>query len=373
MKKTFFSVLAAGLCIATLMTGCQQNSYSNDYVNLGQYKGLHYAPAAVSVTDEEVNQQIQQVLASQSTTTEITDRTDVQNGDTVNIDYVGTVDGTAFEGGTAQGSDLTIGSGRFIPGFEDQLIGAKVGETTKIKVTFPAEYSNNPDLAGKEAEFTVTINKISKTVTPELTDTVVQSLPNSTAKTVDEYKESVKKQLADYKQQQADYTKQNTVWQQVMDNAELKKYPEGEVEQYVKDATDYYTQAASVNEMELGDFLTSYYNMTEEDFNTRIQAEAEEVIKREVVVNAIAEAEKLAISDDEYKEGVERYAANYGFSDTAAFEEQYDKDVIMNSLLTEKVMNFVVENAKEKEGFVYQSPSSNSSENNSESGSDSSK
>ena len=119
-------------------------------------------------------------------------------------------------------------------------------------------------------------------MTPELTDTLVQSLPNSTAKTVDEYKNTVKQQLTDYKQQQADYMIQNTIWQQVMDNAELKKYPEGEVEQYVKDATDYYTQAASVNEMELEDFLTSYYNMTLVDFNTRLQAEAEEVIKREV-------------------------------------------------------------------------------------------
>ena len=143
------------------------------------------------------------------------------------------MDGVAFDGGTAQGVDLTIGSGRFIPGFEDQLIGAKVGETTTIKVTFPDPYQNNPDLAGKEAEFTVTINKISKTVTPELTDTLVQSLPNSTAKTVDEYKNTVKQQLTDYKQQQADYMIQNTIWQQVMDNAELKKYPEGEVEQYV--------------------------------------------------------------------------------------------------------------------------------------------
>ena len=369
MKKSFATVLAAGLCVATLLSGCQGKvTYSNDYVDLGQYKGINYAPADLSVTDEEVNQQIQQVLASQSTTTEITDRTDVQNGDTVNIDYVGTVDGTAFDGGTAQGSDLTIGSGSFIPGFEDQLIGAKVGETTTIKVTFPDPYKNNPDLAGKEAEFTVTINKISKTVTPELTDTLVQSLPNSTATTVDEYKKSVKQQLTDYKQQQADYTKQTTVWQQVMDNAELKKYPEGEVDQYVKDATDYYTQAASVNEMELGDFLTSYYNMTLEDFNSRLQNEAEQVIKREVVVNAIAEAEKLAITDDEYKAGLERYASNYGFSDTAAFEAQYDKDVIMNSLLTEKVMNFTVEHAKEKEGFVYHSPSSeNSSEGSSES------
>ena len=372
MKKTFLSVLAAGLCVVTLLSGCQETTYSNDYVNLGKYKGLNYAPADVSVTDAEVEQQIQQVLASQSTTTEVTDRTDVQDGDTVNIDYVGTVDGTAFDGGTAQGVDLTIGSGRFIPGFEDQLIGAKVGETTTIKVTFPDPYQNNPDLAGKEAEFTVTINKISKTVTPELTDTLVQSLPNSAAKTIDEYRNTVKKQLTDYKQQQADYMIQNTVWQQVMDNAELKKYPEGEVEQYVKDATDYYTQAASVNEMELEDFLTSYYNMTLEDFNTRLQAEAEEVIKREVVVNAIADAEKLAITDEEYKEGVERYAGNYGFSDTAAFEEQYGKEVIMNSLLTEKVMNFVVEHAKEKEGFVYQSPSSENSSESSEDSSESS-
>lgn len=359
MKKPFLSVLSVGLCAAVLLSGCQKKvTYSNDYVDLGQYKGINYAPSDISVTDEEVDQQIQQILSSQSTTTEITDRTDVQNGDTANIDYAGTIDGVAFDGGTAQGVDLTIGSGRFIPGFEDQLIGVNVGDTVTINVTFPETYENNPDLAGKDAEFTVTVNKISKTVTPELTDTLVESLSNSAATTVDEYRQSIKQQMTDYKQQQADYDKQSIVWQQIMDNANLKQYPEGEVEQYVNDATEYYTQVASVNGMELEDLLSSYYNMTVED----LQTQAEQIVKQKVVTNAIAEAEKLSISDEEYQEGLEKYASNYGFSDTSAFEEQYSKDEIMFSLLYEKVIDFVVDNAKAKEGFVYQSPSESSSE-----------
>lgn len=372
MKKALISLVAASLCIATLFAGCEK-TYSNDYVTLGQYKGLYYAPVDATVTDEEVEQQIQSVLDAYTTTTEVTDRSDVRDGDTINLDYSGSIDGVAFDGGTAEGATLTIGSGRFIPGFEDQLIGVNVGETVTIDVTFPEDYENSPDLAGKEAQFTVTVNSISETVVPEFNDTFVQGLENSIYNTAEEYREAIRQQLVDYKQQQATYQTQNTVWQQVMDNAELKQYPEGEVEQYVQDATDYYTQAASVNEMELGDFLTAYYNMTEEEFNDALQQEAESVIKREVVVDAIADAENLEVTDEEYTSGVESYASNYGFSDTSSFEEQYDKEVIMNALLTEKVMNFVVENAKEKEGFVYQSPSSEtSSESSAEDSSESS-
>jgi trigger factor len=143
----------------------------DDYIKLGQYKGVEVDKVEVaSVTDSDITNKINSDLASKNTTEEVTDRTDVRKGDIVNIDYEGLKDGVAFDNGTATGADLTIGSGQFIPGFEDQLVGAKVGDKLDVNVTFPADYPNAPDLAGQPVVFKVTINSIKKSVTPELND-----------------------------------------------------------------------------------------------------------------------------------------------------------------------------------------------------------
>ena len=193
-KKTF--LLSLCLCLMLAFTGCSKNDStaddnsttenttvaSNGEVTLGEYKGIEVVMESTDVTDAEIQVRLDNFVASNATVEEITDRTDVQDGDVANIDYVGKIDGEAFDGGSAEGTDLTIGSGTFIDGFEEQLVGATVGETIDINVTFPENYTSK-DLAGKEATFTVTINSIGKSVTPELTDELVAA--NTDYATVD--------------------------------------------------------------------------------------------------------------------------------------------------------------------------------------------
>ena len=194
MKKRVIAVLTAVLMTASL-AGCGSGKLSNDYVTVNKYKGLEVTEVAKNeVSDDSVEQEIQSRLEAAATEQDVTDRS-AQSGDWVNIDYTGTLDGVAFDGGTATGYDLELGSGSFIgasgdyQGFEDQIVGHNTGEEFDITVQFPENYQSS-DLAGKPANFHIVLNKIYQKVTPELTDEWVANNSES-SKTVDEYKEEV--------------------------------------------------------------------------------------------------------------------------------------------------------------------------------------
>ena len=176
------------------------NVYPYEYdvesmVKLGEYKGLTYTETDVSVSDDEVESQINSTLTAHATAEQITDRA-VEDGDTVNIDFEGKIDGKTFDGGTASGASLTIGSGAFIDGFEDGLIGVKPGDKTTLQLKFPDEYKTNTDLAGKDVTFDVTVNYIKgDDIVPELDDDFVKGLNIDGVSNVKEYRAYVKSQL----------------------------------------------------------------------------------------------------------------------------------------------------------------------------------
>ena len=248
------------------------NAYAYDYDvesldKLGDYKGLTYTETDTSVSDEEVESQINSTLTAHATPEQIKDRA-VEDGDTVNIDYEGKIDGETFEGGTASGASLTIGSDSFIDGFEDGLIGVKPGEKKTLNLKFPDDYKTNPDLAGKAVVFDVTVNYIEgDDIVPELTDDFVKGLSITDVSTVDEYRAYVKSQLQTNKESEAESSKQKELLQQAVDNAEIKEIPEELVTEYSAQYTSYYQQYASYFGMEFSDFLTQYMNQTEDDFN----------------------------------------------------------------------------------------------------------
>ena len=184
----------------TAVGGYMKDLNAEDYVTLGEYKGVEVTLDEPEVTDEYLDGYIEYVQQNNAVSTPVTDRA-VEMGDVVNIDYVGKIDGVAFDGGSAQGSDLTIGSGQFIDGFEDGCIGMKVGETKDVEATFPDPYKNNPDLAGKVAVFTVTVNSISVEEIPELTDEYVQSLSLEGCTNVEEYRAYVYDVLLEQQQE----------------------------------------------------------------------------------------------------------------------------------------------------------------------------
>lgn len=326
------------------------NVYPYEYdvesmVKLGEYKGLTYTETDVSVSDDEVESQINSTLTAHATAEQITDRA-VEDGDTVNIDFEGKIDGETFDGGTASGASLTIGSGTFIDGFEDGLIGVKPGDKTTLKLKFPDEYKTNADLAGKDVTFDVTVNYIKgDDIVPELDDDFVKGLNIDDVSNVKEYRAYVKSQLQANKESEAEKSKQSELLQQAVDNAEIKEIPEELVTQYATQYTDYYKQYASYFGLELSDFLTQYMNQTEEEFNQSAEDYGKERAGYMLVVSAIAKAEKVDV-DALYDEKVAQYAEQSGYADAATLEKDYSKRYLNQIIINEEVQNILEENAK---------------------------
>ena len=310
----------------------------SDYVTLGDYKGVKVSVDAAVVTDEYLDSYIDYVLQSNMLTTEVTDRP-VQEGDIVNIDYEGKIDGVAFDGGTAEGYDLAIGSGSFIDGFEDGLIGAETGETRDVEVTFPEDY-HGTDVAGKDAVFTVTVNSISVETLPELTDEFVQGLGVG-AETVEEYRQYAYDLLMEEQQANHDAEAEMAVLETVMNNAELQDPPEDMTNRYYSRLIDNMNYYASMYGYDLETFLS--LNGTSEE---TIMESARNAAKQLITMQAIAEAEGIEVTDEELDEEIEANAVSMGYEDADAYREALDAEGYREYMLTEKVLDFLLENAE---------------------------
>ena len=323
---------------------------ASEYVTLGEYKDLTVEVAPVEVTDEQVMDKI--ASETKQTLTEGT----VESGDTVNIDYVGKIDGEEFDGGSAEGYDLEIGSCTFIDGFEDGIIGMQVGDTKDLELKFPEDY-HSTDLAGKDVVFTVTVNSISRV--PELTDEVADSVVEGM--TAEAYQESVRQDLEDQAKESQKTEAEQKLLQAVYENATIDGYPEENLQYTIKRATDYYEWLASMYGMSLDDYLKNY-GMTQDEFNEQIQPVAEEALGEEMTLLAIAKEENIEVSDEEYEAGLARYAEAQGMDDPSKLEEAYGENYIKNSLLQEKVLDFLYENATIEEVAETEAESESESE-----------
>jgi trigger factor len=344
MKKKLV-VLVGVLCLAVLAGGCSKKNGVKEfgydvskYVTLGDYTGIKYAPEAVAVTDEEIQTRINQDLDKISTTEKVTDRA-VKNGDTVNIDYKGMKDGVAFQGGTAKGQDLVIGSNTFIEGFESQLVGAKIGETKKINVTFPKNYQAT-ELAGKKVVFEVKINSISVKKVPELTDDSANKISKD-YKTVADYKAAIKAELEEQKKESATDTDRSNIWKQVVQNAKVKDYPEEEVKAAEKQYKDVYTNYAKQMNVKLADLLKQF-GMSEADFNKTIKEYGKNSVGDKLVYQAISLKEDITLTDAEYKKLLPNYVTKFNAPSEKELISTYGEKTIKDYMLRDKVTDFVV-------------------------------
>lgn len=308
-----------------------------DYVTLGEYKGIEVSVDAAVVTDEYLDSYIDYVLQSNMVRTEITDRP-VEEGDIVNIDYEGKIDGVAFDGGTAQGYDLTIGSGTFIDGFEDGLIGAQTGETVDVNVTFPENYPGE-EVAGKDAVFTVTVNSISVETLPELTDEFVQGLGVG-VNTVEEYRQYAYDLLMEEEQATHDSNAEIAILEAVMANSELQDPPEDMTNRYYSRIIDNMTYYASMYGYDLETFLSLQGTSEDEIRESAVQA-GQEII----VMQAIAEAEGLSVTDEELDAEIESNAGSLGYDDVEEYRASLDVEGYREYMMSEKVLDFLLENA----------------------------
>ncbi len=345
LALAFALVFSMSACSSSKVeTSEKQYDYDlSEYVTVGEYKGIEVERVdPEEVTDEDVQSEITSELESKISWDEV-DRP-AENGDRVNIDYEGKVDGKPFDGGNAEGYDLTLGDGAFIEGFEEGLVGASKGDTKELNLTFPDPYVNNEELSGKAVVFTVKVNSVSEENVPELNDEYVKSLKED-YKTVEEYKKAVREDLEEQAEESAKQAMMSTAWQKVMDNSEVIKYPEEEVAKKQKEMKDYYEQYAESYGMSWDDFI-SMTGMTEEQFTEEAKTYAEESVKEEMIMYTIARNENIAVTEGAYEEEAQKYVESLGYESIEALEEAYDKDTIITSILWNEVFEFLLDNAK---------------------------
>lgn len=309
------------------------------YVTLGDYKGISVQQDVEEVTDGDIDLQINNTLSESAVESEDPEAA-IKSGDIANINYKGTKDGVAFDGGTADNYDLTIGSGSFIDGFEDGLIGAKKGEVKELNLTFPENYPSE-ELAGQEVVFTVTVNEI-KTV-PELTDEWVKE--NTEFDTAEAYRQSIRENMEANNEEAARTTALNNAWSQVVDSCEVKEYPKEDLEAAKKEFEDSLQSYADQQQMEVDEFLESQ-GTTREEFDEQTQQYAEYKVKQNLVVQAIMDKEGFNLIDDKCKDAEKELATNFGVDDISALVEEYGQASINESIALTRVSNFVSDNAK---------------------------
>ncbi len=313
---------------------------ASDYVTLGQYKGLTVVKEPLEVTEQEIDDEILTELQYSDALETITEGV-VQEGDIANIDYEGKKDGVAFDGGTAEGYDLTIGSHQFIDGFEDGLIGVAVGDTVELPLTFPENYGN--ELAGADVVFTVTVNEVRRV--PELTDEVAGKVTDGEYNDVASYSESVRAQLEATREQEQETIVMSDLLTQISNTSEITGYPQEMIDYDVALMEQYYRSIAQMYSMEFEDFLSAYLEMTPETFQSEAVLACQEMMQQELYLKAIAEAEGIELTDEEYTAGTERYAQQYGYETAEELIAANDEKEIRISLLLDKVYDFLIENS----------------------------
>lgn len=331
MKRKYVIPLII-LAAVTALTGCQkQNKNSYDkYVTLGEYTGMTIDRIVTTVTDDDVQEEIQNELYADAEFKEVTDR-GAKEGDTVNIDYTGKIDGEEFDGGSDTGMDLELGSDSFLPEFEDGIIGMKKGETKDITITFPEDYDGTVD--GKTAVFSVTVNSITEAILPEYNDAYVKE--NYDYDTTAEYEASLKSDLQEQYDEDATFTACSDALSEAVDNAEFDGYPE-DMYDSAKEQMEYENQAfADQLGIEWTDLVGEDYDIEEDILAT---------IHEKLVVYAIAEKEKLTVTDEEFDTYAEDNWELYGYDTKEDFISDYGDEEIRYSLLYDKVLNFLGEN-----------------------------
>ena len=265
MKKKLIAAVTGICMIAGALSGCSSDTAENDYVSVSGYKGIEIDKVDVDtdISDEDVENEINSVLEENATDKEVTGRA-AQLGDTADINYVGKVDGQEFDGGSADNYPLELGSGSFIDGFEDSIVGHNVGETFDWNGKFPDDYQNT-DLAGKDVVFTITVNALTEPELPELTDDFVKTVSEE-SETVEEYREEVRKNLEETAQENYDSELNSAVWEAVLEKAEVKGYPDGEVDRIYNTYLEQYQEMASYYNMEYDEFIQLYTEMTVDEF-----------------------------------------------------------------------------------------------------------
>ena len=311
-------------------------------VQLGEYKDLSVEAPVTEITDEEVEKQLETIRERHGKMVVVED-VELAKGDFAIIDFDGKIDGIPFNGGQSKGYPLEVGSGSFIPGFEDQLLGAKSGEEREVKVTFPADYFV-PELAGKEAVFTTKINDIKRKELPELNDDFAKEAGD--ADTLAEMKQNLREKMVEAAQKKDESAFREAAIGKAVANSTME-LPEimvdDQVDQMVQDLELSMTQRG----LSMDKYL-EYMNTSLDEIKQRYRPAAAEQVRTELTLDAIAKQEALEVSAEEYKEEVEKMAKNYKMSDAdvkKVLADSYRAKVVKGTLLRRKAAQLIIDTA----------------------------
>jgi len=352
MKKKLLAAMLAAVFSLGLMACANTDDmkYLKDfkpakYVELGEYKGVEVALSAPEVTEEQIDSYIDTLLSYNPTIIEVTDRTDVREGDTVNLDYEGKRDGVAFDGGTATGASLTIGSGQFIEGFEAGMVGMQIGETKDLNLKFPDNYGN-ADLAGAEVVFTVTVNGITVEEPAVFDEAFVATRGIERVTTTDQYREYVRGMLLEQEEAQFEEESVEVAIDAVQAGVTFKKVPAGMTNRLYEVLISNMEAYAEMFGMEVGDYVAAVYEVDVENYEEALKNQAELVAQRYVMLAAIAEKEGITVTDEEVEAALKEDAAAYGYGeDVESYKAVIDVEAYKEYMIYNKVGKLIVENA----------------------------
>ena len=310
-------------------------------VGLGKYKGVEVEKTDVTVSDEEVDAELAAEQEKNASYNEITDRP-VADGDKINLNFEGFVDGVAFEGGKGEDYPLTIGSGSFIPGFEEQLVGAEIGKEIEVNVTFPENYQS-AELAGKPAVFKCTVLKITEKVLPELNDEFADDV--SEFSTLEEYKADIRKNLEVKKEEKARTEKENKVIDAIIADSEIE-IPEPMLKAQQEQIVDEFAQRLQSQGLNIDQYF-SYIGGSREKMMEEVKDRADKRIRTRLVLEEIVKAENIVATDEDFEVELGKLAEAYGTDlDTIKkIFEGREKDRMMEDIAVQKAVSFVADNA----------------------------
>ncbi len=306
----------------------------NEYVTLGEYTNLNIDYIVPTISDEDVELYAMELVNENTEYSPIEGRA-AQNGDYINIDFMGTLDGEEFDGGSAEEYEFVLGNEEFLADFETNIIGKNAGETFTFNMTFPEDYDE--ELGGKEVEFTVTLNSISEAIVPEYTDEFVEGATGYS--TIEEYEESIRDELLYTAEEENEYAAAEEALHAAIENATVEGYPEELYDACYAETEVNYQEYAEMFDMELDQFMAELMEgQTLEDITA-------EWVKEILVIQAIAEAEELTLSQEDYLMEIELLAAEYGYDSAEQFIADYGTVTVATTFVYDNVLNFLYANA----------------------------
>ena len=312
---------------------------------VSDYKGIEVKKVSTRITKKEVEEEIERTREKNARIVTVEDKArELKNGDISVIDFEGFVDEKAFEGGKAENFELTIGSGQFIPGFEDQMIGMKVDEERDINVKFPEEY-HATDLAGKDATFKVKLHEIKEKILPELDDEFAKDI--SEFDTLEEYRKDVNKKVKQRKENQAKAEKEQEAIEKFIEKVEVT-IPDGMIDEEVEKMVEEMNANLSYQGLNIDQYL-QYMGMSLEDYKKEMRGQAEKRIKLNLGLEAVATQEKVEVSDEDIDTKIKELAAQYGAKDEESLlKNENARNYMKQELIHEKTLKVITDSIVEK-------------------------